>query len=62
MRHLSNGNARFTDNTGKVLETAELDQVRNVYRLGARWMPTENTEIRAGYQLDDPPTRCTAWA
>lgn len=52
-RHVSNADARFVDNTGALIDTDVLEQTRDVYRLGGRWMPTDSTEVRAAYQLDD---------
>lgn len=61
-RHVSNADARFYGNvlgeddyttSVQLLDAGVLEQTRDVYRLGGRWMPTDSTEVRAAYQLDD---------
>lgn len=47
-RHLSHADQRVYLN-----DFEDIEQIRDVYRVGAYWLPTDNIDLRAAYQLDD---------
>lgn len=46
MRHLT------AENAALAAGPADLETVRDVYRIAGRWLPSHNTEVRAAYQMD----------
>lgn len=52
-RHFSKDDAHFYATDGTDIGHKDIDQIRDVYRIGGYWSATDNLDVRAAYQLDD---------